>query len=743
MSSEGGWHCGLRVLFLLTGIFCAIVFWKQDCFAATAVKGSVKCKSGIVRETASASSECAFCVKEGEDVLILSEEKGKDDQKWYKIRVQDKTGYIRSDLVTKSKETVTIDTPEADAKNAQEKEAGAEAGNKAEAGDQAEAENPEPTEESKNTEGSQGKSSQLGKVKGSGINVRKAPVDGDVVTTVSAGVNVTVKSAERGSDGNLWYAISFVQNKNALTGYIRSDYVEGVTLTEDAPEGQQDGAQEAAETAPSDETKNKQGFIRGTSVRVRDKEGNGAVVVQLNAGHELTILDEVKADDNYTWYKVAFEYQGSPKEGYVRSDLVNRSAGVTENAPKADEAFEKVIAEFPESYKNSLRILHSKYPNWKIVPVNTGLKWEDAVNAECAIGKNLTSMSSIPSWKSTDPRAYNSEQDRWYGFDGGSWASASPAIIKYYLDPRNFLDETGVFQFETLEFKDYQNESGTGNILSGSFMSGSYADADGVTRSFATTFVEAGRENGISPYHLASRCLQEQGLTGSSECVKGNVAGYENLFNFFNIGAYAANGQTAPVNGLIYASGTDENYCRPWNTRYRSIMGAAKYVGEKYVKKGQNTLYFQKFNVINAENGIYSHQYMSNICAAGMEAERMRRAYTDMNQTLEFRIPYYADMPESPCQKPMSESSPNCELSSLGVEGHSLIPEFTGGNEYYSLSVDDSVSSITINATPQNQYASVGGTGTFPVYDGTNVFLVVCKAQNGTTKTYKLTVIRK
>ncbi|MBQ7582009.1 MAG: hypothetical protein IJU25_04240 [Lachnospiraceae bacterium] len=82
MSSEGGWHCGLRVLFLLTGIFCAIVFWKQDCFAATAVKGSVKCKSGIVRETASASSECAFCVKEGEDVLILSEEKGKDDLKW-------------------------------------------------------------------------------------------------------------------------------------------------------------------------------------------------------------------------------------------------------------------------------------------------------------------------------------------------------------------------------------------------------------------------------------------------------------------------------------------------------------------------------------------------------------------------------------------------------------------------------------------------------------------------------------
>ena len=578
--------------------------------AATAVKGTVKCKSGIVRENASQSSACTFCVKSGESVLILSEKEGKGGTKWYQIRVADNEGYIRADLVTKTKEKVEVKTEQA-------------AGTKSE--QQVPASN-----------GNTSSVSQIGKVKGTGVNVREEPVDGKVVSKLTNGDNITATKSVQGSDQKTWYAISFVQDKKPLTGYIRSDFVEGVSFTE--------------QTAATNDTTNK-GFIRGTSVRIRDKEVSGAVVVQLNAGHDVTILDEVKGSDNFTWYHVSFSYLGNNKEGYVRSDLVTRQAG-TQTVAASDEAFEKVIAELPDSYKNNLRILHSKYPNWKIVPVKTGLKWEDVVNAECAIGKNLTPMTSTPSWKSTDPRAYNREKNQWYGFDGGSWAAASADVIRYYLDPRNFLDETGIFQFETLEYQDYQNDAGVTNILTGSFMSGSYTDTDGVTRSYANTFVEAGKQNGISPYHLAARCLQEQGLTGESDSIKGNVSGYQNLFNYFNIGAYAANGLPASINGLIYASGSDAAYSRPWNSRYRSIVGAAKYVSEKYVKKSQNTLYFQKFNVINAENGIYSHQYMNNISAASAEGTRLKRAYTDLNMALEFRIPYYSEMPETVCEKP-------------------------------------------------------------------------------------------
>jgi len=532
------WLCrtskGGRFLSALLIVVCISTMMGQHVYGETAYKGTVKCKSGIVRENASQTSACAFCVKEGEAVYVLSEEKTKDGTVWYRISLQNSVGYIRSDLIRKSDEKVDI----------------------------------------------------------------------------------TLTSEEK---------------------------------TDEKP---------ASETQEENKEENKQesktASVKGTSVRIRSKEVVGSVVCQLNEGHTLTILEENTADDSNLWYKVSFEYDGQQKEGYVRSDLVNLTATSTSSEPVAlsDEEFEKAVADFPEDYKVKLRTLHATYPNWKFVAVDTGLNWDDVVENESVIGKNLTSKSSVASWKSTAPQAYNSSTGEWYGFDGGAWAAASKDIIKYYLDPRNFMDASGIFQFETLEYQDYQNEEGLGKLLVNSFMGGSYTDTDGVTRSYANTFLEAGKEYGVNPYHLASRCLQEQGLYGKSDSISGTVPGYENLFNYFNIGAYAASGNSAEINGLIYASGSDEDMSRPWNSRKRSIMGSTKYISEKYIKKGQNTLYFQKFNVVNKENGIYAHQYMNNICAAAIEGARMKNAYDDPNSSLVFRIPVYGNMPESPCAKP-------------------------------------------------------------------------------------------
>ena len=91
--------------------------------------------------------------------------------------------------------------------------------------------------------------------------------------------------------------------------------------------------------------------------------------------------------------------------------------------------------------------------------------------------------------------------------------------------------------------------------------------------------------------------------------ISGNYSGYNGYYNYFNIGAYTTSSASATVNGLIYAKNND------WNSIYKSINGGAGIVGNNYVKKGQNTLYFQKFNVVNM-NSIYSHQYMTNVQAA-------------------------------------------------------------------------------------------------------------------------------
>ncbi len=658
--------------------------------------------SGINIRKEPVSGDIICRLSSGQKITVTEQTKAGDGNTWYKIsftyNLTPQTGYIRSDFVD-GVSLITASTATVSGNSVASTQTTASASN----GD------------------------RTGAVKGINVNVRKEAVNGEVLCKLSTGHSVTVKSEKDSTDGKKWYELSFSYNNAAQTGWMRSDYV---TVEEKPVQTVNTNSQAST------------GSIKGTSVRVRESAVNGTVVVQLDTGHAVNILAETTGSDGYKWYQVSFTYQGSEKSGYVRSDLVNIITTATQQTALSDSDFENAISSFPESYKSALRTLHSSHPNWKFEPVNTNLEWNDTVNAECSVGKNLVSKSSISSWKSTEPQAYDWVNDAWYGYDGGSWASASRELIQYYLDPRNFLDESGIFQFETLEHQDYQNEAGVSNILASSFMNGSYTDPDGATRSYASTFTEAGSAAGISPYHIASRCLQEQGVNGTSQSVIGTVAGYENLFNFFNIGAYAANGNTAQINGLIYAQGTDEDFYRPWNSRYRSIMGSAKYVSEKYVKKGQNTLYFQKFNVVNSSNGIYSHQYMSNILAASSESARMKKAYSDLNTSLVFKIPYYNNMPETTCAKPTSESNPNNYLSALWVDNCAFAPEFSPVVDNYYLTVDNSVESINIGATPVAATSSVGGVGVVNLNVGSNVISIVCKAQNGNTKTYTLTVQR-
>lgn len=56
--------------------------------------------------------------------------------------------------------------------------------------------------------------------------------------------------------------------------------------------------------------------------------------------------------------------------------------------------------------------------------------------------------------------AYDFNGGYWYGLDG-SWVAASKEIIMYYMDPRNFLNDTYIFMFENQSYDpSYQTESG-------------------------------------------------------------------------------------------------------------------------------------------------------------------------------------------------------------------------------------------------------------------------------------------
>ena len=51
---------------------------------------------------------------------------------------------------------------------------------------------------------------------------------------------------------------------------------------------------------------------------------------------------------------------------------------------------------------------------------------------------------------------YKRQTNVWTVYDGSSWVGANSKYIAYYLDPRNFLNETDIFQFESLSFSKVQ-----------------------------------------------------------------------------------------------------------------------------------------------------------------------------------------------------------------------------------------------------------------------------------------------
>lgn len=708
-------------------------------------KGTIKGTSVRMRSGATTDSSVVTYLENGSEVVILGTGKASDGQVWYQVKASDKTGFVRSDLIE-------TDEPKEDNKSTSEGEVTIEEKPAADNGVIIEEEQDKEevtVEEDAYSAGTDFDSSKYepgkGTIKGSSVRIREAAsLTSNVITTAVPGTSYPVIGEAEG-DGRKWCIIVTTADGKTTPAYVAADYIE-ITEPIKEKEATEDAKQEEENTAAENTTEetqdnSKHASVKGVGVRVRVTPVTGNVICQLSNGHPCVVVGEESGEDGTKWYHITFSYMGSSKEGYIREDFITFvEIEDNETAPIGDEEFENSIAALPGSYKNSLRTLHAAHPAWKFEAVDTGLDWNEALTAESSVGKNLVTKNSVASWKSTATQAYNWANNTWYTFDGGSWVSASPELIAYYMDPRNFLNESGIYQFESLNFDASQSVEGISKMLTGTFMSESFVDTDGATYTYADVFRQAGEQMGVSPYLLAGRALQEQGVDGTSQSIAGNVAGYEGIFNYFNVGAYAYSGRSATINGLIYAKGSDEAGYRPWNTRVKSIYGGTKYIADKFVSVGQNTLYFQKFNVVNSENQIYSHQYMSNIQAASSESARLQLAYLGGDEALTFRIPFYKNMPETSCVKPTSDSSPNTYLSALSVDGCELSPAFSGVTENYTVKVADNAEYITISASAVSSSSSVGGVGTFQLSNGNGTYSVVCKAQNGATKTYTIKV---
>ena len=82
----------------------------------------------------------------------------------------------------------------------------------------------------------------------------------------------------------------------------------------------------------------------------------------------------------------------------------------------------------------------------------------------------------------------------------------------------------------------------------------------------------------------------------------------------------------------------------------------------------------------------------------------------------------------------------NADLTSLAVDGYTLVPDFSKGVYDYSLTVDETVDSINITASAEVDTTQVKGTGNKQLHTGLNTFNIETESEDGTKLTYVITV---
>ena len=232
------------------------------------------------------------------------------------------------------------------------------------------------------------------------------------------------------------------------------------------------------------------------------------------------------------------------------------------------------------------------------------------------------------------PEDWKCEIDKDKTFDNGTWLCASDKAIKYQMDPRNILNEENIFQFKELNYiEGSQIAEGLEEITNGTFLEG---------EDITEALMQAGKNANLDPYFIASRLIQEQGRQGTTLS-----RGYEYngtvVYNPFNINATGNSSQEIIENAAQYA------YEHEWDSLEKGLLGGIEFVKEGYINKGQNTLYLQKFDIVDQDGELYSNQYMQNLFAPMSEASNMLEIYEASNTVdtnLNFIIPLYENMPQ-------------------------------------------------------------------------------------------------
>ena len=191
-----------------------------------------------------------------------------------------------------------------------------------------------------------------------------------------------------------------------------------------------------------------------------------------------------------------------------------------------------------------------------------------------------------------------------------------------------------------------------------------------------------------------------------------------------------------------------------WNSKKTAIINGASWIVSGYINAGQNTPYFQKFNVSSNATKDMSHQYMANVAAVKSSAASTTSSYSNMriiDFPIVFQIPIYSGIPDKISALPPT-GNPNNYLKELKVNG-TKVTNFDGATTSYTVNVPSTTTSVTIAATTVNTGSKIAinsgskvaktTSSSVKIGEGTTSIPVVVTASNGSTKKYTVKVVKQ
>lgn len=274
---------------------------------------------------------------------------------------------------------------------------------------------------------------------------------------------------------------------------------------------------------------------------------------------------------------------------------------------------------FSESYIEDLAALQKAHPNWKFVAFKTGIDFDDAVKGELA-GTPTTETN-----------------------------------LRAYLDPRNWLNEKYIFQFESIKKSDaVQSVSSVNAILKNTWMANSkinYFDTQGISKTvtevntYADAMIKASNDTNLSANYIAAKIRQENGgATYSATAVCGTRPPFQGMFNYFNIGAY-----TTAMDGLAWAAGflkanKDTVLYDGTNATASPIVTVSNGQRMTYVKEDGEYYRVTLYNELG--NGKYEDKETGYILKSDVNTTYMGnygRPWTDPNKAIYYGAKYIAN----------------------------------------------------------------------------------------------------